>query len=259
MSILLGFSPWIVYWLLVGNVPFSTAVWCALGVAVLALLAERRRGAGGRTLQIGAVGTFAVLAVLTAVAGQDFLERWMQPLSTAGIVVVTLVGALSGKPFVREFAEVGQPPEVLNSELFARITTRLTWIWIALFALMTLSCMIPPIVQGDATILDTRTPLSFVFYWVIPALLMAVGALVSKVLPERMLQGLDDEERKTTFVAFTEAAIDELYFLARERACREVRDGQEAYDIKLGSQGVPLTGDESRESWPMTYKVRAKK
>jgi hypothetical protein len=33
----------------------------------------------------------------------------------------------------------------------------------------------------------------------------------------------------------------------------------EAYDVNVGSAGVPLTGDESRESWPATYKVRARR
>ena len=33
----------------------------------------------------------------------------------------------------------------------------------------------------------------------------------------------------------------------------------EPYDVKIGSQGVPLTGDESRESWPATYKVRERR
>lgn len=37
----------------------------------------------------------------------------------------------------------------------------------------------------------------------------------------------------------------------------EVGAGMEAYDVGLGSAGVSLTGDESRESWPATYKVRA--
>ena len=34
---------------------------------------------------------------------------------------------------------------------------------------------------------------------------------------------------------------------------------EEAYDIKIGSKGIPLTGDETRESWPSTYKVRDNK
>ena len=34
MTSLFGFAPWLVYWVLVGNVPFSTSVLCALAVAV---------------------------------------------------------------------------------------------------------------------------------------------------------------------------------------------------------------------------------
>jgi len=186
VGILLGFTPWIVYWVLVGNVPFTTAVLVALAVAVLSFVIGRVRGAPGRTLEIGAVATFLILTVLTFTLSQSFMERWMQPLSNAGIFVVALVGVLVGRPFVREFAEVDQPKEVVESDVFARITKLLTWIWVAAFAGMTVSSAIPPIVQGDATILDTKTPLSFVCYWVIPFALLGCAALASRVLPERM-------------------------------------------------------------------------
>jgi hypothetical protein len=252
---LLGFAPWIVYWVLVGNVPFTTAVLVALTVAVLALVIGRLTGKPGRTLEIGAVGTFLVLTILTFAMSQSFMERWMQPLSNAGIFLVALIGVLVGKPFVREFAEVDQPPEVVKSEVFGRITTTLTWIWVAAFAGMTLSSVIPPSVQGTATILDTKTPLSFICYWVIPFSLLGLAALASRVLPERMTPG-DDVARNTTFVAFAEMEIDQLIYLATEHANREVGAGKEAYDIRIGSKGVPLVGDDTRESWPSTYKVR---
>ena len=71
-----------------------------------------------------------------------------------------------------------------------------------------------------------------------------------------MTQGINDLARKSTFVAYSEAAIDELYYLAQEHANRQVGPGQEAYAVKAGGAGTPLTGDESRNSWPMTYKVR---
>jgi hypothetical protein len=186
---------------------------------------------------------------------QSFMERWMQPLSNAGIFLVALIGVLVGKPFVREFAEVDQPPEVVKSEVFGRITMTLTWIWVAAFAGMTLSSMIPPSVEGNATILDTKTPLSFVCYWVIPFSLLGLAALASRVLPERMGPG-DNVARSTTFVAFAEMEIDQLIYLATEHANREVGAGKEAYDIRIGSKGVPLVGDDTRESWPSTYKVR---
>ena len=165
---------------------------------------------------------------------------------------------LIGRPFVREFAEVDQPEEVIKSEMFKRITTLLTWIWIGAFAGMTVSSAIPPIVYGDATILDTKTPLSFVCYWVIPFTLLGLAALASRVLPEKMTPG-DDEDRKTSFVTFAEAEIDQLMYAATEAVNREVGSSKEAYDVRIGSKGIPLSGDETRESWPATYKVRPKR
>ncbi len=259
MGILLGFAPWIVYWVLVGNVPFTAAVLVALAVAVLSFGIGRVKGRPGRTLEIGAVAIFLVLTVLTFSLSDGFMERWMQPLSNAGIFLVALTGVLLGKPFVREFAEVDQPPEIVQSELFQRITTLLTWIWVAAFAGMTVSSSIPPIVQGDATILDTKTPLSFVCYWVIPFSLLGLAALASRVLPEKMTPDPEDVVRSTTFVAYGEATIDELYYLAQQHANREAGAGKEAYDVKVGGKGTPVVGDEDRNSWPSTYKVQARR
>ncbi|CAJ1503432.1 hypothetical protein [[Mycobacterium] burgundiense] len=259
MGTLIAFAPWIVYWILVGNVPFHTAVLIALAVAIGAFVVGRATGGPGRSLEIGAVATFVVLTILTFLLTQDFMERWMQPLSNAGIFLVALGGVVAGRPFVREFAEVGQPPGIVESDLFKRITAVLTWIWVAAFAGMTVSSAIPPIVQGDATILDTRTPLSFVCYWAIPVSLLGLAALASRYLPEKMMAGINDVERKTTFVAYSEAAIDELYYLAQQHVEREVGPEHEPYNIKVGGSGSVLTGDESRTSWPATYKVRERR
>ncbi|KQH78613.1 hypothetical protein AO501_12255 [Mycobacterium gordonae] len=259
MGMLFGFAPWIVYWVLVGNVPFATAVSIALLMAIAVFAVGRTTDKPGHTLEIGAVATFVLLAVLTFALSDEFMARWIQPLSNLGIFLVALVGVLIGKPFVREFAAAEQPPDIVNTELFRRITTVLTWIWVGAFAGMTISSAIPPIVQGNATILDTKTPLSFVCYWVVPFSLLGAAALASRFLPDRMLAGIDDVARETSFVAYDEATIDELYYLAQEHANREVGPGKEAYNVKVGGMGTPLTGDESRKSWPSTYKVRDKK
>ena len=256
---LFGFAPWIVYWVLVGNVPFSTAVAVALLMAVAVYAIGRSTGKPGRTLETGAVATFLVLTVLTFTLSESFMQQWMQPLSNAGIFLVALISVLIGQPFVREFAVAGAPADIVKTELFGRMVTVLTWIWVAAFAGMTASSAIPPIVQRSATILDTKTPLSFVCYWVIPFSLLGAAALASRLLPDRMLAGIDDVARQTSFVAYDEATIDELYYLAQEHANREVGPGKEAYQVKVGGMGTPLTGDESRKSWPSTYKVRDKR
>jgi hypothetical protein len=258
VAILAGFIPWIVYWVLVGNVPFKVAVIAALVAAVVSFVVGRARGRAGRTLEIGAIGVFVILTVLTFAMSQAFMERWVQPLSSAGIFLVALTSVLIGRPFVREFAESDQPPEVVKSELFGRITTLVTWIWVAAFAGMTVSAAIPPIVQGNATLLDTRTPLSFICYWVIPFTLLFGAVIAGRVLTDHMVAEANSPHtvRKTTFLAFKELGIDELLYLAHEKANREAGPGKEAYAVQVGGKGVPLTGDESREAWPASYKVR---
>jgi hypothetical protein len=250
-----GFAPWIVYWVLVGNVPFSAAALVALAIAVAAFAAG---APGGKPFQIGTVATFLVLTILTFALGELFDQRWLLPLSNAGILAVALVGALAGRPFVREFAAAEQPADVVTTELFARLVRVLTWAWVAAFAGMTVSSAIPPIVDRNAGLQDTA-PLSYVGYWIIPLSLLGLAALASGVLPRRMLAGIDDVARETSFVAYDEATIDELYYLAQEHANREVGPGKEAYNVKVGGMGTPLTGDESRKSWPSTYKVRDKR
>jgi hypothetical protein len=257
---LFGFAPWIVYWVLVGNVPFTIAVVVALAIAGAAFLIAQSTGKPGRTLEIGSFATFLVLAVLTLSLSESFMQRWILPLSNAGIFLVAFIGLLIGKPFAREFAAAERPADVVKTELFGRMIRLLTWMWVATLAGMTVSSAIPPIAQAlggtEATILDTKTPLSFVCYWVIPFSLFGAAALASRFLPDRMLAGIDDVARETSFVAYDEATIDELYYLAQEHANREVGPGKEAYNVKVGGMGTPLTGDESRKSWPSTYKVR---
>ena len=148
---------------------------------------------------------------------------------------------------------------MVRTELFEWMARLLTWIWVATFGAMTVSSVIPPIVDRNTSLLDTKTPLSYVFFWIIPFVLFAVAALASWFVPDRLLAGIDDVARETSFVAYDEATIDELYYLAQEHANREVGTGKEAYNVKVGGMGTPLTGDESRKSWPSTYKVRDRK
>ncbi|MGB7114185.1 MAG: hypothetical protein WBD77_27250 [Mycobacterium sp.] len=256
MGILFGFAPWIVYWTLVGNVPLLAAATVALAISVAGLAAGRITRPLGRTLELGSGATFLVITAVTVLASRSVVQRWVLPLSIAGILLVTLIALLIGKSFVHEYAAAGQPPGVIDSDVFGQISTRLTWVWVVVFGGMTVSSSIPPIVRTDVSIVDTRSPLAYIGYWVIPFSVLALGALATKVLPDLMTAAAGDIERKTTFVAYHEATIDELYYLATEHANREVGAGQEAYAVKVGSKGTALVGDESRQSWPSTYKVR---
>jgi hypothetical protein len=256
VGILFGFAPWIVYWVLIGNAPFLVAALVAFAIAIIGLAAGYFTRTPRRSLEIGSGATFLVITVLTLLASQSVVQRWALPLSFAGILLVTVLNRQFGTSFVHEYASANQPPSVVDSDVFGQITTRLTWIWVAVFGGMTVSSSIPPITAADTSILDTHAPVAYAGYWVVPFTLLGLGALATRIVPDWMIAAAGDIVRKTTFVAYHEATIDELYYLATEHANREVGPGEEAYAVKVGSKGTALVGDESRHSWPSTYRVR---
>lgn len=248
---MLGFVPWAVYWVLVGNAPLLIAAVVALAVAAIVVVMVRDPAV--RLLGIGAIATFAVLAVLPVFGGA---QRWVLPLSFAALAVTLLIGTVLGRSVADAVARADLPAAVTQTELFAPVVKRLTWIWLGALAAMTVSAAIPPIALPDATPHDARTPLSYLCYWVIPFAILAAATITSRVLPERMTAGFDDAVRKTSFVSFVDMEIDQLYYLAQEHANREIGPGEEAYNVTVGAKGTPLLGDDTRVSWPSTYKVR---
>ena len=97
-------APWILYWVLAGNVPATVAAAVALAAAVAALLVGGFPGKPGRAPEAGAVATFALLTVFTVALGEPFARAWALPLSNAGILLVTVSGALAGTSFVADVA-----------------------------------------------------------------------------------------------------------------------------------------------------------
>jgi hypothetical protein len=262
VGILLSITPWVVYWILVGNVPFGFSSVVALIVAAAAFGVDRtavRDKASHDVLGIGAVVTFLVLVVISFAADQRVAEHWLLALSFAGLFVVTLVSMVAGRPFVRAQIAAGLPADVAKTELFGRIVAVVGWMWVTVFAAMTVSASIPSVIDPYSTLFDVRSPLAYLCYWVIPTALLAAGSVAAKALPDRMTVGIDDIARSTTFVSFSEAEIDQLLYLAQEHANKEVGPGKEAYNVRLGGKGTPLVGDETRQSWPSTYKVRDKR
>jgi hypothetical protein len=183
MGIVIGFIPWIVYWILVGNIPFTTAVTIAFGITLLIQLILRVRRQPIHTLDVGNLIVFAVLTLAAYLVPDNVLERWLQPLSSLGLFLIALVGLLIGRPFVREYAVESVDADTAKTQGFRTITTAMTWMWVFTFGLMFVSAMIPPLVDGAATIRDEDNTLSIICYWVIPYTVLGIAGAVSATFP----------------------------------------------------------------------------
>jgi hypothetical protein len=247
-----------VYWILVGNVPIVVAGSAALALSVASFAVGRTRRRPGRALEVCSVGTFAALTLAPLISADPSVGRWAQPLSILAILVTALTATLTGNSLVRQLVATDQPARVVDSEFFGPTTTLLNRMWLVALAGMTVSSIIPTITRGDAALVDADGPVSYICYWVVPFLLLGAAILTGRVLTDRMVAEATSPHvvRKSTFVAFKELGIDELMYLAKEKADREAGAGMEVYAVQVGGRGIPLTGDESRESWPVSYKTR---
>lgn len=174
-GLLLGLAPWIVYWILEGNVSTRSAVLIPLIVAAAVLVHQLIEGGRPKLLDVGSVVAFAVLTVIALVGDDDWLVRWIQPLANSFLFLIALVSVLVGHPFTLAYAREGVDPEVAASDRFLRVNVVITWVWVTAFAVMTVATLIPPLTDSDATIQSSDT-FNDVFYWVIPILAL-VGAI----------------------------------------------------------------------------------
>lgn len=183
MGFVLGFLPWVLFWVLIGNVPFRLVAVLVLLVAVAVQMIGRVRRRPWRSLEVGSLAVFALLAVAAFVVDDALLARWMQPLSNLGLFLVALGGLVAGRPFVREYAAASVDARTARTDGFTRITRDMTVLWIGVFAAMTVVSAVPPLVDGAATIQDGGDLLSILCYWVVPNVLLALGGLVSGLFP----------------------------------------------------------------------------
>ncbi len=139
-----------------------------------------------KVLDLGSTLAFAVLTVVSYATNDHFLERWIQPLTSGCLLVIAVTSVLVGRPFARQYAREQVPPDVQRSPAFLRTTTVITWVWVGVFAVMTVSSLIPPLVDGDATFSDQDDTLGILFYWVIPFIALALGVLFTKWYPEEV-------------------------------------------------------------------------
>jgi hypothetical protein len=80
VAFIVGFVPWIVYWILVGNAPFLAAVLAGLGLAVVVNVGSLVRRQPLMVLEAGTAVVFAIFVIMALTLPDDFLERWLQPL-----------------------------------------------------------------------------------------------------------------------------------------------------------------------------------
>lgn len=184
VAFVVGFVPWIAYWILSGNTPFVLASLIALGLSLVLNVVGYIRTRTVMVLEAGTTAVFAVFVVLGLVVSENFTDRWGQPLSNFGLFAIVLASVLIGKPFTAQYARQSTPKEMWHEPGFLYVTTLMAWVWVGVLGFMWVVAAIPPFVYGTATIDDEGSLLSIVCYWVLPYVALALGMIFSSKFPD---------------------------------------------------------------------------
>jgi len=179
----LGFSPFIVYWVLVGNVSYHLAVVISFIVAALIFATTLIQHRSVKFFEVCVLVLFLGLLIATFATNDLFLARWIQPISIGALFLAMLATVAVGRPFTAEYDRDFVSPEQLKAPYFMPINRVVTLAWVVACGLMTAFSCIPPIVQGKATIHDGGTELSIICYWVIPIVLFVLAIIFSDRYP----------------------------------------------------------------------------
>lgn len=138
MNILLGFSPWLLFWFLAAGHPVLSAAGASL---VLSLIVNARsfwRGAP-KTLEIGSFIFLLLMTVLALFTHWAPFRHWSHAMVNAAVFLTSLVSILIKRPSIFEYVREEAPPEKRSSPELYRTCLRLTRMWMYLFLFMTVT------------------------------------------------------------------------------------------------------------------------
>jgi hypothetical protein len=137
MSILLGLSPFIVFFVLMRLVSPLAGLAAAFALSVLLGFRQWRRGESVKVLEVGSLALFGVLLLYTLIAAPEWTVATVRLAVDGGLLVIVLVSLAIGMPFTLQYARESVPKEFWTAPLFITTNQRITAAWAAAFAVMT--------------------------------------------------------------------------------------------------------------------------
>jgi len=136
MDILLGFAPYIAFFIVMRTISVEAGLWAAAVVAILNGGWHWRRNHSLKVLEIGSIVLFVGLAAATAVAHWNWTVMSIRLTVDSGLLVVVLVSLAIGQPFTLQYAREMVPKEYRNEPRLLEVNRVITWVWALAFAAM---------------------------------------------------------------------------------------------------------------------------
>ena len=111
MSILLGLTPFIVFFVLMRLVHPLAGLSAAFAVSLLLGFRQWRRGEFVKVLEVGSLALFGVLVLYTLIAAPNWTVATVRLAVDGGLFIIALVSLVIGQPFTLQYARESVPQE----------------------------------------------------------------------------------------------------------------------------------------------------
>lgn len=133
MQIFVGFLPFIAFAILERFAPVTMALAAAALIAATACWRDRQRGEPLKSLDLGALVIFLLLAVLTAVGIGGLSTAMVRLCVDLGLVAVAGLSLVRRAPFTLAYTPGQAPDEPLRRALYFRTHSIITAVWTGAF------------------------------------------------------------------------------------------------------------------------------
>jgi hypothetical protein len=166
----IGLAPWVLFTVIAEHGTLKLASIASVVIALGVCLYSARNGGRPKMIELAAVVTFIVFAVIAFIADPSvthWLTRYARAVAAAALAVLVF-GSLLFVPFTEEYARESVPQQYWHTAQFKAINRRLTIVWGCVFAVMTCSHVV-------AGTIDTHRG-NLIFNWAIPIALVIWGS-----------------------------------------------------------------------------------
>ena len=179
-SPVVGFVPWILYWV-VADGP-STWMFGAVCAVLAALILGISAGLYGmRLLDVVTIVFFTAITIAGMVVGaadRDWMDSYATTLS-AGVLAVMALASLASVPFTQQYAPESAPRQGWEAVAFRRTNQVLTLMWALVFALIAVLGYVA--VTAPSTVHWTKA--------VVPVVVLVGAAGMTRIYPQRVRAG----------------------------------------------------------------------
>jgi len=153
-SIVVGFAPYIAFFIAARAVSVDVALWAALAVAALNAGRDWAQAGSLKLLEAGTVLLFAALAAFTAAVHFAWTLMTVRLAVDAGLLAIVLASLAIDQPFTLQYARERAPQEYWKAPLFISVNRRITAAWAAAFMALVAAHAAVIFVPGVPVVLD---------------------------------------------------------------------------------------------------------